>query len=114
MVILHIIYHFSFNNSFSVSFTINFIYNNNYIFCSIKKIVEKNIILSYGYSFDDIKSIIVWDEKLAIDPSATKVKDYYGRIRSSGYKKMDYFLFPSLDEKFQNEQNHPMISYQDL
>ena len=55
------------------------------------KVINDISKVTLKYPFDDIKSIIVWDEKLAIDPSATKVKDYYGRIRSSGYKKMDYF-----------------------
>ena len=55
------------------------------------KVINDISKVTLKYPFDDIKSIIVWDEKLAIDPSATKVKDYYGRRRSSGYKKMDYY-----------------------
>jgi len=55
------------------------------------KIIDDISKVTLKYPFDDIKSIIVWDEKLAINPTATKVKDYYGRISSSGYKKLDFF-----------------------
>jgi hypothetical protein len=72
------------------------------------KIINDISKVTLKYPFDDIKSIIVWDEKLAIDPSATKVKDYYGRISSSGYKKLDFFD----SRKSKSSQKKNELSYE--
>ena len=54
------------------------------------KVVDdiSNIRLKYDYT--DIKFMRVKVEGKAVDLTATKIKDYYGRRKEDGYKRLDY------------------------
>ena len=60
------------------------------------------------YPFDDIKSIVIWVERKAIDPTATKIKDYYGRRKETGYKRLDY----NVGRRSKKAQKRNELSYE--
>jgi len=71
------------------------------------KVVDDISKVTLKYPFDDIKSIIVWVEVVAIDPTATKIRDYYGRT-AAGYQKLDFM--DSRKSKSAQKQNE--LSYE--
>ena len=82
------------------------------MFNSPKKNAKHKVIndiskVTLKYPFDDIKSIIVWVETTAIDLTATKIKDYYGKRKSNGYKKLDFF-----DSRKRKAQKKNELSYE--
>jgi len=72
------------------------------------KVIDDISRVNLKYPFDDIVGIRVHVETTAIDPTAKKARDYYGRRRSNGFKKLDYNVY----RKSKKSQKQNELSYE--